>query len=466
MRVSSFSTVRPQMTATRTCEDFYKFLGAKPARLGMVSQLYEQYTASYLTESLKNIYAGEKDKKGRFESINSFMVEWDLNVNFIKRLPILSREGNGAQGSDITFVFPENYYQKNDVMVVEDTRQQVIFLTVPIRRSDANWEIVGKLQDSDYSAVWDEAGDASQTRFLTNYQPELHETGYVKYQSNVEKHRTYIATHRADVSYSAKYRAMEDVFIQIGKGSDLDPVYKMNAAEKDCLDSFMAARAGALLAGKTNVDKDGKPKIYDPETGQPIISGDGLIPQVERFAGKMVFNRLTPRIMNKAIIEMTQKSESAVGNKYVFICNSAMWAEIQSTLMGWLGDMKTDGTFLYSEKAGDYVKVGNTFNTYEFAGNFISFKIDRALDVEYPTRKYGFFLDLTADKTSGTAAVKMFTFKGCEFCHNWLLGVGGKNGVESGAVSSPVAATKLINWGYAGIGVMNPYRSYILMGDK
>lgn len=93
-----------------------------------------------------------------------------------------------------------------------------------------------------------------------------------------------------------------------------------------------------------------------------------IIPQIERFAGKMVFNKLTPRIMNKAIIEMTQKSESAVGNKYVFICNSAMWAEIQSTLMNWLGDMRTDGTFLYSEKVGDYVKVGNTFNTYEFAG--------------------------------------------------------------------------------------------------
>lgn len=465
MRVSSFSTVRPQMTSTRTCEDFYKFLGEKPSRLGMVSQLYEQYTASYLTESLMNIYAGEKDKKGRFESINSFMVEWDLNVNFIKRLPILSREGDGAQGGDITFVFPENYYQKNDVMVVEETRQQVIFLTVPIRRSDANWEIVGKLQDSDYSATWDPAGDASETRFLTNYQPELHETGYVKYQSNVEKHRTYIATHRADVSYSAKYRAMEDVFIQIGKGSDLDPVYKMNAAEKDCLDSFMAARANALLAGKTNVDKNGKPKIYDPETGQPIISGDGILPQIERFAGKMTFAKLTPRIMNKAIVEMTQKSDSPVGNKYVFICNTAMWAEIQNTLMSWLKDFHTCGTFMYSEKANDYVKVGNTFNSYEFGGNVISFKIDRALDVEYPTRKYGFFLDLTADATSGTAAVKMFTFKGCEICHNWLEGVGRKSGVESGAVSSPVSATKLINWGYAGVGVMNPYRSYILMGE-
>ena len=177
MRVSSFSTVRPQMTATRTCEDFYKFLGEKPARLGMVSQLYEQYTASYLTESLKNIYAGEKDKKGRFESINSFMVEWDLNVNFIKRLPILSREGNGAQGGDITFVFPENYYQKNDVMVVEDTRQQFMVMNRPQRLRDNDFLLVCKILDDSYESavLGNGTGDGLKgktTRFVTNYMPE------------------------------------------------------------------------------------------------------------------------------------------------------------------------------------------------------------------------------------------------------------------------------------------------------
>ena len=78
---------------------------------------------------------------------------------------------------------------------------------------------------------------------------------------NTEKHRTFISTHRADVSWSAKYAAMEDVFIQIGKGQQDDPVYKLNPAQKDCLDT--------LLWGKTNVDKFGKPKIFDPETQQP-----------------------------------------------------------------------------------------------------------------------------------------------------------------------------------------------------
>ena len=125
MRISSFSTVRPQMSSTRTYEDFYKFLGEKPARLGIVSSLYEQYTASYLTESLMNIYTMEKDKKNSFQSINSFMVEWDINVGFIKRIPFLQvPDGDGAQGTDIIFHFPENYYQRNDVMIIEGSRQQ------------------------------------------------------------------------------------------------------------------------------------------------------------------------------------------------------------------------------------------------------------------------------------------------------------------------------------------------------
>lgn len=97
--------------------------------------------------------------------------------------------------------------------------------------------------------------------------------------------------------------------------------------------------------------------------------------------------------------------------------------------------------------------------------NTVTFKVDRALDVEYPTQKYGVFLDLTADSTSGTPAMALFTFKGGEFMHSWLQGVGGRTGLESGPVASPVAGTKVINWGYAGVGVFNPYRSYILMSE-
>jgi hypothetical protein len=44
------------MDDTRTYEDFYKYLGDKPQRLGVVSRMYAGNTAAYLTESLKNIF--------------------------------------------------------------------------------------------------------------------------------------------------------------------------------------------------------------------------------------------------------------------------------------------------------------------------------------------------------------------------------------------------------------------------
>ena len=57
----------------------------------------------------------------------------------------------------------------------------------------------------------------------------------------------------------------------------------------------------------------------------------------------------------------------------------------------------------------------------------------------------------------------MFTLAGSEFKTNTLAGVGGLYGSSSGPVASPVAGSKYINSGYAGIGVFTPYRSFILI---
>lgn len=53
--VAEFTTIRPEMASTRTYEDFYKFLGTRPHFLGIVSKMYPELTASYLTESLMNV---------------------------------------------------------------------------------------------------------------------------------------------------------------------------------------------------------------------------------------------------------------------------------------------------------------------------------------------------------------------------------------------------------------------------
>ena len=71
MLVASFVTNRPTMGTTRTYEDFSKFLGERPHRLGVVSRLYPELTATFLTESLRNIYYGDTKKTNGFSAIDS-----------------------------------------------------------------------------------------------------------------------------------------------------------------------------------------------------------------------------------------------------------------------------------------------------------------------------------------------------------------------------------------------------------
>ncbi len=83
---------------------------------------------------------------------------------------------------------------------------------------------------------------------------------------------------------------------------------------------------------------------------------------------------------------------------------------------------------MYSKSAnrgeGGYIKVGNTFDSYVYAGNQVSFVVDRALTREYPDKGYGVCIDLTADKTSGTPAIAKVALMGQDFTTNKLSGVG------------------------------------------
>ncbi len=468
MLIAKFVTEKPELAHSRTYEDFSKFLGTRPERLGIVSRLYPEHTASFLTESLMNVWYNDS-KPSKFKSLNALMFEWEIDVNFIKRIEFAAVPTK-LIGQEYEIEFRERYYEKYDTFRIEGSRQTMIVLHEPVRSNaqPGAYTYICQLVDADYASTLDESycQPGMTTLFMSNYHPEYHEEGYTKYQSNMERHRNYIAVHRNDISFSAQYAAMEDVFISIGKGDGngnmKETIFKMNKKEKDVMESFLFARNNALLFGKCNFDKNGKCTVTDPHTGRPIPMGDGIISQVERFAARYIFAKLTVNVFDTAIMQMNEKASKPMGNHYVFVCNERMFQMVQTTLREYLRDWQTTGTFLFSKAAGGDVEVGATYKSYEFMGNTITFQVDRALSREYPQKAYGLFLDLTADKTTGTPAIQMFTFKGGEFITNKLKGVGGFSGLESGEVFSPVAGSKLINWGYAGVGVFAPYRSFIL----
>lgn len=69
--------------------------------------------------------------------------------------------------------------------------------------------------------------------------------------------------------------------------------------------------------------------------------------------------------------DLSDKCQSDTGNKIIIVCNRKFWNDIQMTLGEYLANFRTDGTYMYSKNAnkgmGGYVKVGATFDTYEYA---------------------------------------------------------------------------------------------------
>lgn len=54
----------------------------RPTRLGIMSRMYPELTATFLTEGLKNIFYMD-NKKQNYRSIDSLYFDWDVEVNLL-----------------------------------------------------------------------------------------------------------------------------------------------------------------------------------------------------------------------------------------------------------------------------------------------------------------------------------------------------------------------------------------------
>lgn len=180
-----------------------------------------------------------------------------------------------------------------------------------------------------------------------------------------------------------------------------------------------------------------------------IYISDGIIPQCEAYCNKFAYNKLTIATLNEVIQGLNEKADEPTGNTYTFICNEKFWADINNTLGTLLAQYHTDGTYLWSARANGYVQVGaKGYDSYNYLGNTIIFKVDRTFSREFGYKKgFALALDLTADKTSAQPPIAMFSLKGRDMITNKYVGVGGLDGGTSGEVASPVAGSKRIIWG-------------------
>jgi hypothetical protein len=105
-----------------------------------------------------------------------------MEDNYIKRIPFaIDVTENGANGTEIEMHFTERYFEKYDIFKIDESRQQCIVVSRPIRRADNDWCVSVRLIDNSYDTTLDlDACKAGMTcRFQSNAHPELSEEGKI-----------------------------------------------------------------------------------------------------------------------------------------------------------------------------------------------------------------------------------------------------------------------------------------------
>lgn len=93
----------------------------------------------------------------------------------------------------------------------------------------------------------------------------------------------------------------------------------MDKIQKNLLETFLVGRNQALLFSKGDVNpQTEKPTIVDPDTNRPIYISDGLIPQVEAYASKYAYNKLTINVFKSMLQALNEKAEKPTGNHLTY----------------------------------------------------------------------------------------------------------------------------------------------------
>ncbi len=465
MKVVDRKTVIHNMGETRTVQHFNQLLGDKPHKLGLVATMYPELAITVLTDALKNIYYKPKSGQDNFTPINAMAIQWDIDVNYIHKVYIVSHTGGPSPGVNkvpFTITLNQKYYDKNDTFTLEN-KQQLMVIAPPVQGGVKAWDHTVVLVGNDYSKYIDERflTKGRYTRFRSNYFPELSERGYSKYLSNTETHRNHMSRHRASESVSADYKIREKVYLEVAKKDGLE-YYKMHQHEKDTMDTFMMARNNSCIFSETNFDVNGKCMDQD-EQGRDIPMGDGIIPQIERYCDKFLYSQLSSTVLDDVMNSMVEKSDRPTGNTYVVVCNERLYQQFGRIMKDdYRFASPNDASYMYSKEKGGKVKTGAEFASYTFQGNTITFMPDRALSQEYDNYGYGIFLDTSADLKTGKPNLASFTLEGSEMIEGYVNGMGGQDGKSSGTVSTGVHGSQYHILGYSAAVLFNPYKSFIL----
>jgi len=465
MKIVDKKTVLINNGNTLTDQHLGMYFGKSVKKFGVYASMRPDLSLTAITDALGNVYEKSSSKKDGFTPINSMAFEWEIDSNYIEKVyftdPATITGGNGANQEVFTVYLNQKYYNMNDTFALDN--RQLLFVVAPPKMVVADkWAFKVRLVADSLSTTVVPAylAGGMGTIYRSNHYPELSERGYTKFVENTETHRQYLTRHRYSIDWSQQYAANGHVYFETEENKK-KVYYKALKKEKEVLDQFLLGRENSMLFEHSNHDIHGKCLLQDLETQQDIPIGDGLIPQVEKYASLTVYSSMTSSILDTALEGLQDKSQKLTGNTYVIMCNKKMYNDFGRAMKQDDRLTKSNSEFLYSKEHGN-VQIGATFDAYEFQGNKLIFTPNKALTQEYPSNGYGIILDLSADITTGKPALASFTLEGGEILTGTMEGLGGADGKTSGKISSGISGSQYHLMGYSGIGLFNPYKAHIM----
>jgi hypothetical protein len=477
MRLLSLNEVNNLGSERRTVLEWGQWWGEDIHKYEKITQLYPQYTLPYITQALGNIFTIGKDSKSTLSS-SSKQVRWKIKNNMIVEIPFTRTcSATGDNGKLITVYLRKKYYNKNDVFRLENGQLLYVY-KAPSRISDNEFEYTVALLGSDTARFVDTSYMTlgRKTRYMYSIFPELSESGSGRFYFNIEEHVNWISTVRTTASFSSEY-AMKAKFYETTMNRE-KVVIKVDPIREDMMQQMLYAVNNIMIFGESTMNEQLQPTLHDAGNNYPIIAGDGVYTQINKFADTFDYTEgsMSPRVLQNMLSSITHKTPKLTGNHFTFICNKRLWEHFNASMLGELKTSAIAGAWYYSQAAGKKVQwgispeteqlnglsVGNTFTTYEYAGNMVTFAPDRTLTDQYPDSGFGFCLDTGIDEVDGEPNILALKYQGIDIISGELLGLGGLDGKTSGAISTPIAGSQLEMLTYTGAIVRNPYKSAII----
>lgn len=450
MRIIEANNI-PKWTDTKTLQDLGMLVGMKPHMSKNLVTLYPGLSVQKLTEQLGAVY---NKKATNLNEIDSFSYEWKIQVNRIPRIKItVDCTEDGAGQTEFPIILENPYYAKNEVFELENEQQ--LFVKRPGEKlTEGNWkyyvQLVSGSKDSKVNTAFMTRG--KETKYISNYHPELSERGYNKFMHNFEKHMNYISRHRAGDSFSGDYKALAKKYFE-----HAGEYFQMTTMEKQLLDYLYLSFENAMLLGHGNFNDNHEILIQEAD-GRPIPMGQGIIQQIRNYCDQQRYTILSRKVLDDLISSVVERLPKKTGNRIAIICNWRLYKQAQALLDSILG-ARLDNNYFHSVSGGK-IKVGAHYNAYEFAGNIITFMENEALTERYPDKGYGVFLDTGIYE--GEPNISMYTLSGMSLFRGDLDGMGGQTGNSSGKISTTVHGGRIEWMGYRGAKVANPYAAGII----